>query len=147
MLCYITVPYCLRAQLATQKKILFWKFGFVATSVSAGHTFPLLPTTSMQTCSSSPLQPPPEALPPHPPEASGKAQWTEANEIVLIDYNTEHKAKVSDGTKIQVIVLDWCGKGDDITQYFGQCEDTTRVFKQVGPGMYQTTFFCVLLLT
>ena len=74
----------------------------MATGVTAGHTFPLLPTTSMQTCSSSPPQPPPEVLPPpHPPKASGRVRWTEADEIVLIDYIAGYKAKAGDGTKLR----------------------------------------------
>jgi hypothetical protein len=86
-----------------KKKILFGKFGFVATSVTPGHTFPGLTIVndSMQTRSSSPLQPH-EAPPlPAPPEAPAKAQWTEADEITLIDYITEHKAEAGDGMKFK----------------------------------------------
>ena len=68
----------------------------------------------MQTRSSSPPQPSPEALPPpHPPEASGKAQWTEADEIVLIDYITEHKAKAGDGTRFRSLF--WTGVAKEMT--------------------------------
>lgn len=58
----------------------------------------------MQTRNSSPPQPPPdsEALPPPlPPEAAGKAQWTEADEIALIDYIMEHKAEAGDAMKFK----------------------------------------------
>jgi hypothetical protein len=38
---------------------------------------------------------------PAPPEAPAQAQWTEANEIALIDYITEHKAEARDGMKFK----------------------------------------------
>ena len=59
----------------------------------------------MQTRSSSPLQPPPDDNPPGPPpppaENSGKAQWSEDDEIALIDYIAEHKAEAGDGMKFK----------------------------------------------
>jgi hypothetical protein len=55
----------------------------------------------MQTHSSSPLQPH-EAPPlPAPPEAPAKAQWTEADEITLINYITEQKAEARDRMKFK----------------------------------------------
>jgi hypothetical protein len=52
----------------------------------------------MQTRNSSPPQPPAEAP---PLEASGKAQWYEADEIALIEYITEHKAEAGDGMQFK----------------------------------------------
>jgi hypothetical protein len=52
----------------------------------------------MQTRNSSPPQPP--VIPPLP-EVSGKAQWSEADEIALIEYITEHKAEAGDGMKFK----------------------------------------------
>jgi hypothetical protein len=66
----------------------------VATSVTPCHTFPGLTVVndSMQTHSSSPLQ---------PHKAPAKAQWTKVDEIALIDYITEHKAEARDGMKFK----------------------------------------------
>jgi len=45
---------------------------------------------------------PPQTLKAPPiPEASGKAQWSEADEIALIEYITEHKAEAGDGMKFK----------------------------------------------
>jgi hypothetical protein len=52
----------------------------------------------MQTRNSSPPQTPAEAP---PLEASGKAQWSEADEIALIEYIAEHKAEAGDGMKFK----------------------------------------------
>ena len=54
----------------------------------------------MQTHNSSLLQAP-EA--PHPPEVSAKAQWSEDDEIALIEYVAEHKAEAGDGMKFKVL--------------------------------------------
>jgi hypothetical protein len=64
----------------------------------------------MQTRSSSPLQPH-EA----PPEAFAKAQWTEADEIVLIDYITEHKAEARDGMKFKLSF--WTGVAKEMISH------------------------------
>ena len=53
----------------------------------------------MQTRNSSPPQAPADNPP--PPEASGKAQWSEADEIALIEYITDHKAEAGDGMKFK----------------------------------------------
>jgi len=53
----------------------------------------------MQTRNSSPPQAPAEDPP--LPEASGKAQWSEADEIALIDYIAERKSIGGDGMKFK----------------------------------------------
>jgi hypothetical protein len=53
----------------------------------------------MQTRNSSPPEAP--ESPPLPPEVSGKAQWSEADEIALIEYIAEHKAQGGDGMKFK----------------------------------------------
>ena len=53
----------------------------------------------MQTRNSSPPQAPADNPP--PAEASGKAQWSEADKIALIEYITKHKAEAGDGMKFK----------------------------------------------
>jgi hypothetical protein len=52
----------------------------------------------MQTRSSSPPQAP--DAPPQP-ESSGKAHWSEDDEIALIEYIADHKAEAGDGMKFK----------------------------------------------
>jgi hypothetical protein len=89
----------------------------VATSVTPGHTFPGLTIVndSMQTHSSSLLQPHEAPPPPAPPEAPAKAQWTEADEITLIDYITEHKAEAGDGMKFKLSF--WTGVAKEMISH------------------------------
>jgi hypothetical protein len=63
----------------------------------------------MQTRNSSP----PQASP--PPEASGKAQWSEADEIALIEYITEHKAEAGDGMKFKASF--WSGAAKEMVSH------------------------------
>ena len=58
----------------------------------------------MQTRNSSPPQAPADNPP--PAEASGK-EWSEADEIALIEYITEHKAEAGDGMKFKSLF--WTG--------------------------------------
>ena len=67
----------------------------LATSITASHT---TCCRRMQTRNSSPPQAP-EAPP--LPESSGKAQWSEADEIALLEYIAEHKAEASAGMKFK----------------------------------------------
>lgn len=53
----------------------------------------------MQTRNSSPPQAP--DVPEAPPEASGKAQWSDADEIALIEYIAEHKSEAGEGMKFK----------------------------------------------
>ena len=55
----------------------------------------------MQTRNSSPPQAPGPPEAPPPPEAPAKAQWSEADEIALIEYIAEHKAEAGDGMKFK----------------------------------------------
>jgi hypothetical protein len=84
--------------------------------VTVGHSFPRRPTSvaNMQTRNSSPLQAP-ESPPPGPPEASGKAQWSEADEIALIEYITEHKAEAGDGMKFKTSF--WSGAAKEMVSH------------------------------
>ena len=54
----------------------------------------------MQTRNSNSPPQPPEPLP-SLPETTSKAHWSEANEIALIDYIADNKAKAGDGTKFK----------------------------------------------
>ena len=86
-----------------QKNNLFWESWICGKQCHSWSHIPTVANHLMQTCNRSPLQLPPEdAPPPLPPsKASGKAQWTEADEIALIDYITKHKAEASDGMKFK----------------------------------------------
>jgi hypothetical protein len=56
----------------------------------------------MQTRNSSPLQAPETPLPPLAGSGpSGKAQWSEADEIALIEYIADHKSEAGDGMKFK----------------------------------------------
>ncbi len=66
----------------------------------------------MQTRNSSPPQAP-EAPP--PPEASGKAQWSVADEIALIDYIANHKAEAGDGMKFKPSF--WSGAAKEMVSH------------------------------
>jgi len=63
----------------------------------------------MQTRTSSPPQAPP------PPEASAKAQWSEADEIALIEYIAEHKAEAGDGMKFKASF--WTGAAKEMLSH------------------------------
>ncbi|KAF8233117.1 hypothetical protein L208DRAFT_1268593 [Tricholoma matsutake] len=60
----------------------------------------------MQTHNSSPLQ---------APEASGKAQWSKADEITLIEYITKHKAEAGDGMKFKALF--WSGAAKEMVSH------------------------------
>ena len=47
-----------------------------------------------------------------PPEASGNTQWSEADEIALIEYITEHKAEAGDGMKFKASF--WSGAAKEM---------------------------------
>jgi hypothetical protein len=83
----------------------------------------------MQTRSSSPLQP--HEAPPAPPEAPAKAQWTEADEITLIDYITEHKAEARDGMKFKLSF--WTGATKEMISHsnFGGMKTPQGCYKQL----------------
>jgi len=66
----------------------------------------------MQTCNSSPLQ---TLEAPCPPEASGKAQWSEADEIMLIEYIAKHKAEAGDGMKFKALF--WSGAAKEMASH------------------------------
>ena len=89
----------------------FYYFG----SVTAGHwhAFPSLIAGRqhllMQTRNSSPPQAP-EA--PSLPETSGKAQWSEDDEIALIEYIAERKAEAGDGMKFKASF--WSGAAKEM---------------------------------
>ncbi|KAF8231006.1 hypothetical protein L208DRAFT_1127618, partial [Tricholoma matsutake] len=53
--------------------------------------------------------------PPQAPEASGKAQWSEADKIALIEYITEHKAEASDGMKFKALF--WSGAAKEMVSH------------------------------
>ena len=67
----------------------------------------------MQTRNSSPPQAP-DVVPP-PPEASVKAQWSEANEITFIEYIAEHKAEAGDGMKFKASF--WTGAAKEMASH------------------------------
>jgi hypothetical protein len=82
----------------------------VAINVTIGHTFPPVANLVMQTRNSSPPQPP--EGPPAPLEPSGKAQWSEADEIALIEYITDHRAEAGDGMKFKASF--WTGAAKEM---------------------------------
>jgi hypothetical protein len=53
--------------------------------------------------------------PPQAPEAPSKAQWSEADEIALIDYITEHKAEAGDGMKFKASF--WSGAAKEMVSH------------------------------
>ena len=63
----------------------------------------------MQTRNSSPPQ---ASEAPPPPEVSAKAQWSEDDEIVLIEYVAEHKAEAGDGMKFKASF--WTGAAKEM---------------------------------
>jgi len=65
----------------------------------------------MQTHTSSP----PQAPPPPQAEASAKAQWSKADEIVLIKYIAEHKAEAGDGMKFKASF--WTGAAKEMLSH------------------------------
>ena len=86
-------------------KINFFIF-YLATSVTASHAFPHIANNLMQTCNSSP---------PQAPEASGKAQWSKADEITLIEYIAQHKAEAGDGMKFKASF--WSGAAKEMLSH------------------------------
>ena len=66
----------------------------------------------MQTRNSSPPQAPEG---PRPPEALVKAQWSEADEIALIEYVAEHKAEAGDGMKFKSSF--WSGAAKEMVSH------------------------------
>ena len=65
----------------------------------------------MQTRNSSPPQAPEAPL----PEVSVKAQWSEADEIALIEYIAEHKAEAGDGMKFKASF--WSGAAKQMVSH------------------------------
>src|ERR1700679_2470388 len=71
----------------------------------------------MQTRNSSPLQAPEDPPPPPTPqaEASGKAQWSEADEIALIEYIATRKSEAGDGMKFKASF--WTGAAKEMVAH------------------------------
>jgi hypothetical protein len=106
-------------------------------ATAAGHTFSPVTNNLMQTGTSSPLQ---------APEASGKAQWSKADSITLIEYITEHKAEAGDGMKFKALF--WSGAAKEMVSHhaFGgmkTLQGCSSKWDQVHTKLSQT----ILLLT
>jgi hypothetical protein len=67
----------------------------------------------MQTRNSSPPQAP--EVPQPLPEPSSKAQWTEADEIALIEYIADHKSEAGDGMKFKASF--WSGAANEMVSH------------------------------